>query len=404
MAEPDPRTDATPTRRDRRADRARHRWHGLATGVVVALLVVGFGLIVTDVVRFGGSDRPSLARTIDASEGTSAPLGASATTTTTPTLPCRAPLTEAAPLRLWIGGDSLAGSLGPALGTVSGATGVVQPQFDSRVSSGLLNPGFFDWPDHAAKEMARLDPEVAVFIIGANDFPASLNTKTDDQGVEAWKADYTARIEDMLTALGADDRTVFWLSSPPFGDSRNAQIRDLDALMADVIAKHKNVVYVDTYKLFSDSDGKYQASLPPLDDPNGAAVPVRTGDGIHFTQQGADRLGKAVFDMIDAQCRATKQAVPGVVKPVLQTEGSTQAVGGTSRGGTVQTSPPATAPPTATTIPCARRTVFKALGDQPNSDTTTTTASTTSSTTTTTAPPTTTTTLPPTQTTIPTGC
>ena len=30
-------------------------------------------------------------------------------------------------------------------------------------------PGFFDWPDHATTEMARLDPEVVVFIIGTND-------------------------------------------------------------------------------------------------------------------------------------------------------------------------------------------------------------------------------------------
>lgn len=348
MADPDPRTDATPSRRDLRADRSRRRWKAVATGVVVALVVVGFGLIITDVVRFGGSDRPSLARTVESPTPSAGASTSTSIATTTPGLPCRAPLTDAAPLRLWIGGDSLAGSLGPSLGTLMGATGVVQPQFDSRVSSGLLNPTFFDWPEHARTEMARLDPEVAVFLIGANDFGAPLNTRVDDQGVEVWKTEYTARVEEMLTALGAEDRTVYWLSSPPFGDTRNAQIRELDTLMAEVIAKHPNVVYVDTYQLFSDADGKYLASIAPLDDPNGTAVQVRTGDGVHFTQAGADRFAKAVFEKLDTQCKATKQAVPGVVKPVLQTEGSTQAVGGTGRGGTVQTSPPATSPPTTT--------------------------------------------------------
>ena len=53
---------------------------------------------------------------------------------------------DAEPLKLWVGGDSLAGSLGPALGTLAGATGVVQPYFHSRVSSGLSNPSFVDWP------------------------------------------------------------------------------------------------------------------------------------------------------------------------------------------------------------------------------------------------------------------
>ena len=44
--------------------------------------------------------------------------------------------TAAQPLRLWIGGDSLAGALGPSLGEMTAATGVVQPQYDSRSAAG----------------------------------------------------------------------------------------------------------------------------------------------------------------------------------------------------------------------------------------------------------------------------
>ena len=101
------------------------------------------------------------------------------TSTTVAARHCRA-LSSDDPLRLWVGGDSLAGSLGPALGELTGSTGVVQPYFDSRVSSGLANPGFFDWPDHATTEMTRLDPDVVVFIIGTNDY-------TDVSG--DWKGD-----------------------------------------------------------------------------------------------------------------------------------------------------------------------------------------------------------------------
>ena len=374
MADPEPRVDASPSRRDLRADRVRRRWRGVATGITIGLLVVGFGLVITDVVRFGGGERPSLARTIEAP--TPSAIGSASTstsTTTPPTLPCRAPLTDAAPLRLWIGGDSLAGSLGPALGILSGATGVVQPQFDSHPGSGLASPTFWDWTDYGAKEMARLDPEVAVFIIGANDFPVPLNTSLDGAGNQVWKADYTAKIETMLATLGANDRTVIWVSSPPFKDSRNDQIRDLDALMQAVIAKHPNVVYVDTYALFADDQGKYQGALPPLDDPSGAAVTVRTGDGVHFTQAGGDRIGAAVFKLLDAQCKVKKQAVAGVVKPVLQSPGSTQVVGGTNGSGTVQTTPPATSPPTTTQAapPAAEPTTSSTTSSTTTSSTTT---------------------------------
>lgn len=72
-------------------------------------------------------------------------------------------------MRLWIGGDSLAGSLGPSLGKLEGDTGVVKPVFNSRVSSGLASPNFYNWPKHAASDMALYKPETAVFIIGAND-------------------------------------------------------------------------------------------------------------------------------------------------------------------------------------------------------------------------------------------
>ena len=83
----------------------------------------------------------------------------------------RRSLTPDDPLRLWIAGDSLAGSLGPSLGEMTAETGVAAPVYDSRVSSGLANPSFFNWPKHATTELARLRPEAVAFIIGTNDYP-----------------------------------------------------------------------------------------------------------------------------------------------------------------------------------------------------------------------------------------
>lgn len=368
-----PVDSASESRRARREHRTRRRWRNAASIVALLAVLVGFGLVLTETVRFGGGDRPSLARTIDTTRPRST---ASTTTTTLKGRPCRAPITDPAPLRLWIGGDSLAGTLGPSLGTIAGATGVVQPQFDSRVSSGLTNPTFFNWADHATKEMTRLDPEIAVFIIGANDFAAPMSTSVGADGQPQWKTDYTARIEAMLTAFGADTRTVVWIGSPPFKDDRNEQIKQIDELAKSVIAKHPNVAYVDAYALFTDADGKYAASLAPLDTPNADPVPVRAGDGVHLTTQGGERLAKAVYSVIDAQCSVTKQAVPGVVKATIQTEGSTTVSGGTNRGGTVQTSPPATAPPT-TSPPVATAPATTAPTAAPTTTTTTPPESTT---------------------------
>ena len=102
------------------------------------------------------------------------------------------------------------------------------------------------------------------------------------------------------------------------------------------------MAYVDAYTLFTDAEGKYAVVAPPARPTRAPRpVPVRSGDGVHFTPQGGERLAQAVYGVLDAQCRITAQAVPGVVKGTIETEGSTQVVGGTGRPGTVQTSPPA---------------------------------------------------------------
>jgi hypothetical protein len=330
--------DTTPgTRRDRRAarDRRRNRRTGwVVSGVVLLLVVIGAAMVATGVVSFGGEDQKQAAGSVRVAPDTTA--GSDGATTTTVSR-CRA-LDSTDPLRLWVGGDSLAGSLGPALGTITGATGVVQPYFDSRVSSGLSNPGFFDWPAQATKEMARLKPEVVVFIIGTNDY----STPSGDDG---WKADYAKRVEAMLTIFDAEGRTVYWVGAPHLKDDKMDEgASAVNAVAQDVVAKHKDAVYVDAHKLFSDSDGKYAQNLP---DETGKVVTMRAGDGVHLTVDGGDHLANAVFKQLDAQCRITAQKVEGQVKQTIQTEGSTQvAPGSGSNGGTVQTTPPYVAPAT----------------------------------------------------------
>src|SRR6266487_506606 len=87
-----------------RAQRARRRriWQrGLILGAVAALLVAGAAFAATGPLRDdvdGGTESRAVT--------TSAPAAASESD---PEHPCRSPLSPAEPLRLWIGGDSLAG-------------------------------------------------------------------------------------------------------------------------------------------------------------------------------------------------------------------------------------------------------------------------------------------------------
>ncbi|MDQ1431396.1 MAG: uncharacterized protein QOF40_1998 [Actinomycetota bacterium] len=348
MADPATDADASSGRRHRRDERRRRRFQRIAATVAAFALLAGFVLIATDSVRFGGDERPSLAGTVHAAGGNTATV----TTTKRSKVQCR-PLTTADPLRLWVGGDSLAGSLGPSLGTIAGATGVVQPYFFSRVSSGLADPGFFDWPAHATTEMATINPEIVAFIIGANDW----TTVSGD----AWKAGYTQKVDDMMKELIGPGRTVYWLGSPTLKDPKmDAAVVEVNAIASEVAKQHPEVHYIDVYKLFSNAEGKFASDLP---DETGKVVTMRAGDGVHLSMDGADYLARTLYKLIDDQCRVSAQKVDGATKKAIESAGSTQVApgasgtsgsgsnsgsgngSGSSGGGSIATTPPATAPP-----------------------------------------------------------
>lgn len=147
-------------------------------------------------------------------------------------------------------------------------------------------------------------------------------------------------------------------------------VRDVNGIVQDVIAAHPEITYVDSYSLFSDTDGSYASSLP---DATGKRVPVRAGDGIHLTPEGGDRLSAAVFKLLDARWHIAQQAVPSAAKQVIETKGSTQ-VAGTSRS-------PGSGRQTTTTSsgPVSSTTSTTAPAPSTSSSTTTTTHQTTSS-------------------------
>ena len=238
-------------------------------------------------------------------------------------------LTHADPLRLWIGGDSLAGSFGPALGQTAGATGVVKATIDYKVSSGLEDQGIRDWYQHAQETMASEDPDAVVFIIGTNDAPIVNTYDANGDGRPDWEKDYREKIDRMMATFvgGKRHRTVFWLGPPTLGDStldRGAE--KLGPVMAEEARKFApDVVYIDTYKLFEGPDGGYTRSFP---DATGQVEQMRISDGVHFTVDGAQYLGDVVWKLLDKRWKIDKQAVPSEPIEYTIAEGSNDYVPG----------------------------------------------------------------------------
>jgi hypothetical protein len=203
--------------------------------------------------------------------------------------------------------------------------------YDSRVSSGLANPGFYDWPKHASTELARLDPEAVAFIIGTNDYVIVNGTST--QGA-AWVADYTARTEAMMKLLvGPEDRTVYWISPPIMRSPKMSNaVRQIGDLQRSIARQFPTVTFIDGYSLFDDENGEYTQTTE--DPTTGRTISLRAGDGVHFSPDGADLLASAVYQQIDTDWCITRQSVAGTRQPVIETKGSTYVPGTRRTSGT----------------------------------------------------------------------
>lgn len=360
VSPPTPATNPAP-RHERRRRRRRTRLAVALVAIGVAAAVVA-ALFVTGTLGTESNAAPRAERVVTDLDPEPEPPA--------PEPVPRRPLTPEDPLRLWIAGDSLAGALGPALGEVTAQTGVVQPQYDSRVSSGLLNDDFFDWPEHTTEQLAELDPEAIVFVVGTND----ANAWSDNQAAE-----YAQLTESFMRQLAAHDRDVYWVNAPVMrDDDLEDNVQVVNEIQRQAAARVPGVTYIDAHARFADSAGEYQSSIT---DASGDRVSLRAGDGIHFSPDGAEHLAETVYAALDETWHITEQRVEGQPKQVRVTKGSTHLGGsprqyrsssnssGSSSGRSYSTpsttravtstpsstSPPATSPPTtsppATTPP-----------------------------------------------------
>ena len=211
-------------------------------------------------------------------------------------------LSPSDPLRIWVGGDSIAGGPAWAVGDAARPLGAtVHTEF--QVGTGLSRPDFFDWYRHLNAVADAYDPEIMILLFGGNDiqplqlpFGGGTVSYGDPEG--RWLAEYRRRVAAIMDTLAVRGRQVIWVGTPPMeAPDYNAQMAALNEIYASEAAARANwVTYFDAWTMFSPAGepGVFTRTLP---DAAGEPQNVRFDD-IHYDVAGSRLLAAALLDVV----------------------------------------------------------------------------------------------------------
>ncbi len=233
----------------------------------------------------------------------STPQDPALSTTASPEITTTTTLVIDGPPRVSIYGDSLAAGFGGLLKSMLDQQGITT-FLATKGSSGLSQPGFFDWPNHLNVWVPQENAGVVVIGLGANDgqdvYVNELSYSTNDP---EWSIEYGRRVTELVTLVTSQGRTLVWVGTPDvkakafranLGILRTATKNAIDAARAS----GADVVYLDTWNLFLGLDGNYS---PYVIDPNdGERKKSRDSDGFHLSLAGNKILAAAITNEVNA--------------------------------------------------------------------------------------------------------
>ncbi len=203
------------------------------------------------------------------------------TTTTLP--PVRVP-TPTDPLRVVVAGDSTAKSLGNSLIQAATDTPEIEIANEGKVSTGLARSDYFNWGARMQEIVGTDDPEVTVFMVGANDGQSILDgdgTIVAQFGSPQWEQAYRQRVAGIMDLNHGGARRVVWVGEPNVGTGNVQQAIELGNRIAEEEAATRPwVTYFDLASIVAGPDGGF-AEYVTL--PDGATVRCYAGDGVHLS-------------------------------------------------------------------------------------------------------------------------
>jgi lysophospholipase L1-like esterase len=190
-------------------------------------------------------------------------------------------------------GDSLGEDLSLGLKAVLAPSSGLNLVMLDKVSTGLANSWYYDWPVHLAADLTKYHPQLVVVMLGGNDEQGMVvNGCAVACGSSAWKEAYLADVREIVTEATAAGAYVLWIGLPimqPVTYNQGAAL--LNSLYKLGVTTEADATFVPTWSLFSNPQGQFESAAAV----NGVETTLRASDGIHFSPAGWDVLATYVI-------------------------------------------------------------------------------------------------------------
>ncbi len=162
----------------------------------------------------------------------------------------------------------------------------------SQVSTGFVSKDFFDWNREIVEIVKEKKPDALVMLFGTND----IRPMRTAEGYHAffsssWVRHYRERLSKFLQYISKQNIPSYWIGLPNMRKKKMSEsAAKLNKIMRSEAYK-VGVTFIETWKDFSDKNGRYYSYGPDL---NGKIRRLRANDGVHFTRIGYRKLAYGV--------------------------------------------------------------------------------------------------------------
>lgn len=183
-----------------------------------------------------------------------------------------------------------------------------------RSGTGLARPEVFDWMDEYPAMLGAEKPDVVIVAIGANDGQGFVvDGKVLPYGSEGWLQVYQERLANYLAMVEEGGARVVWVGLPPMRvpvyDQKAAAI---NRIAYTVVSQSPQAVWMNLTPYVGDGAGRFQEFVTLAD---GRTTRIRSTDGIHLSDEGADLISTALLKWLDPLPSAANGAAPA---PAIQ--------------------------------------------------------------------------------------